>query len=248
MSWLITGSQKVNWDPSLISTALWLDAADASTVTTVSDAVSQWNDKSGNNRHATQSTAGSRPGYGSVSLNGKLGVVFNSKFMNTTYATGTLSAVSCIFVAQAMETPATSTVRVLCANHQSGAPRDGFSLTSSNGFLDLTKTLRYDASLPTGQVIRVNAALASAIDGSNPFIGFGSATSQTSSANMTLGQFTTGPGGTLFPGDFRLYEIIFTSTINDTNRQRLEGYLAHKWGLTANLPGDHPFKVNPPAP
>jgi hypothetical protein len=33
------------WNPSMISTALWLDAADASTVTTVSGAVSQWNDK-----------------------------------------------------------------------------------------------------------------------------------------------------------------------------------------------------------
>ena len=25
-----------------------------------------------------------------------------------------------------------------------------------------------------------------------------------------------------------------------------EGYLAHKWGLTANLPGDHPYKANEP--
>jgi hypothetical protein len=26
------------------------------------------------------------------------------------------------------------------------------------------------------------------------------------------------------------------------DRQRVEGYLAHKWGLTANLPADHPYK------
>ena len=25
-------------------------------------------------------------------------------------------------------------------------------------------------------------------------------------------------------------------------RQKIEGYLAHKWGLTANLPSAHPFK------
>jgi len=27
-----------------------------------------------------------------------------------------------------------------------------------------------------------------------------------------------------------------------TDFQKAEGYLAHKWGLTANLPSDHPFK------
>jgi hypothetical protein len=27
-----------------------------------------------------------------------------------------------------------------------------------------------------------------------------------------------------------------------TEFEKAEGYLAHKWGLTANLPSDHPFK------
>jgi hypothetical protein len=26
----------------------------------------------------------------------------------------------------------------------------------------------------------------------------------------------------------------------------IEGYLAHKWGLAASLPGDHPYKSSPP--
>ena len=29
-------------------------------------------------------------------------------------------------------------------------------------------------------------------------------------------------------------------------RQRIEGYLAHTWGLTANLPAGHPYKAAPP--
>jgi hypothetical protein len=37
--------------------ALWLDASDTATITHSSGAVSQWNDKSGNTRHATQGTA-----------------------------------------------------------------------------------------------------------------------------------------------------------------------------------------------
>jgi hypothetical protein len=35
------------WNPSMISTALWLDAADVATVTLNGSTVSQWNDKSG---------------------------------------------------------------------------------------------------------------------------------------------------------------------------------------------------------
>jgi hypothetical protein len=35
---------------------------------------------------------------------------------------------------------------------------------------------------------------------------------------------------------------------SDVNRQKLEGYLAHKWGLGANLPVDHPYKTVGPKP
>ena len=59
------------WSPANITTALWLDAADTGTVITESGAVSQWNDKSGNARHAFQSTAGARPAYTSAGLSGK---------------------------------------------------------------------------------------------------------------------------------------------------------------------------------
>jgi hypothetical protein len=38
----------------------------------------------------------------------------------------------------------------------------------------------------------------------------------------------------------------FASLLSTSNRNKLEGYLAHKWGLTGNLPADHPYKLNPP--
>jgi len=47
------------WNPSMIQTALWLDAADASTITESGGAVSQWDDKSGNNHHVIQATSAS---------------------------------------------------------------------------------------------------------------------------------------------------------------------------------------------
>jgi hypothetical protein len=51
--------------------ALWLDAADASSITLDgSNNVEQWNDKSGNARHATQATALVRPNYIFAERNG----------------------------------------------------------------------------------------------------------------------------------------------------------------------------------
>ena len=41
-------------------------------------------------------------------------------------------------------------------------------------------------------------------------------------------------------GDF----IIIPTALTEEDRQKLEGYLAHKWGLESNLPTVHPFKLD----
>jgi hypothetical protein len=54
----------MSWTPNDIITALWLDAADEASFTKDgAGAVSQWNDKSGNDRHAVQTTASLQPTY-----------------------------------------------------------------------------------------------------------------------------------------------------------------------------------------
>lgn len=66
-----TGVLAQNWTPSEISTELWLDAADGSTLFEDSgtdlaedaDDVAQWNDKSGNARNVGQSNTNRRPAY-----------------------------------------------------------------------------------------------------------------------------------------------------------------------------------------
>jgi hypothetical protein len=77
--------------PLDLSPALWLDAADTSTITASGSSVSQWNDKSGNARHFIQSTAASQPTTGTATLNGRNVLVFASDFMraDTTAATWT---------------------------------------------------------------------------------------------------------------------------------------------------------------
>ena len=36
--------------------------------------------------------------------------------------------------------------------------------------------------------------------------------------------------------------IMVGGEISDSDRQKLEGYIAHKWGLSDNLPSTHPYK------
>ena len=64
-----TGVLAQNWTPSEISTELWLDAADGSTLFEDSgtdlaedgDGIAQWNDRSGNNRHVIQDSSAKKP-------------------------------------------------------------------------------------------------------------------------------------------------------------------------------------------
>ena len=42
-------------------------------------------------------------------------------------------------------------------------------------------------------------------------------------------------------------EVIgFNRNLSDVERQQVEGYLAHKWGLIATLPEEHPYKTKQP--
>jgi len=44
-----------------------------------------------------------------------------------------------------------------------------------------------------------------------------------------------------------IYEVIVFKTYNsDSLRNKIEGHFAHKYGLTGNLPSDHPYKSTPP--
>ena len=54
------------------------------------------------------------------------------------------------------------------------------------------------------------------------------------------------PPGQYFQG-FLFEAIIYLSdTYDSVEREKIEGYLAHKWGLTSDLPSNHPYKNNPP--
>ena len=64
-----------------------------------------------------------------------------------------------------------------------------------------------------------------------------------SATNPPLTLYINGTiNGTLAPGGAQIAELIhFNSAITTQQRQQVEGYLAAKWGLKANLPATHPY-------
>ena len=46
--------------------------------------------------------------------------------------------------------------------------------------------------------------------------------------------------------DFAMGEFLVVPKVDLNTRQKIEGYLAWKWGLVANLPASHPYKLKPP--
>lgn len=70
------------FDPLSLSPLLWLDASDENTITESAGSVSQWDDKSGNDYHATQGVGASQPTTGATSVNGLNVIDTNYDFMN----------------------------------------------------------------------------------------------------------------------------------------------------------------------
>lgn len=59
-----------------------------------------------------------------------------------------------------------------------------------------------------------------------------------------VGTSNSGPGATGYQGLWG--EMVAVRLYAPHLRQRLEGYLAHKWGLQASLAGTHPYRNSPP--
>jgi hypothetical protein len=68
-------------------------------------------------------------------------------------------------------------------------------------------------------------------------------TSDTDSEGVTIGRFLS--GAAYFKGG--IAEIVVGNTpLSDEDMYKMDGYLAHKWGLESLLPVDHPYKNSAP--
>jgi hypothetical protein len=228
----------VPWTPANITTTLWLDAADSSTVILNGSNVSRWDDKSGNGRNVSQNDANRQPTYNVNSLNGLAGINWGST--NNTRGLSTTSSLVAAQVFAVADYDGTDPFQEFASLFAGDPSFYRPIFTANNG----TNWLFNVPNHLNGAASSSETALPTI---SSPFI-VRNATNNTSSANRTvtyIGADTAFTSNRGWRG--KIYEVIvIDSFLSSANTQLIEGYLAHKWGLTANLPANHPYKTNPP--
>lgn len=228
------------WNPAQLgaSLALWLDADDSSTITLNGSNVAQWSDKSGNDRHATQATAANQPAYLATGFNGKPTLTWD----------GNDDA-----MLMSMSLPVTD-LNLFAVADPNGVAQNSY-------IMDIANVRRIFAT--NGQMFSSSwlPAVAPITTGGQRIYGFttgpanqivysdGTAVSTIAAVPAAVVDGVVGLGnrnsGTAFGLNGEMSEVVFVSgTLSDTDRQRLEGYLAWKWGLAETLPNDHPYRVD----
>jgi hypothetical protein len=247
------------WSPSTINhVELWLDASDVSTITQDGiGKVSIWADKSGGNRNLSQ------PGIDSIKpifneneilFNGTQYLFNNSPFM---YNNGSIE----IFIVASGDSQDDKRF-ISEASSSDNDPIYAFQTTSqspTNRLAVFFRNDQYTAMMSHSPILNDVA-----MDGSFKILTWKDTGSSISarvnggttgtinysrSGSMTTNLFCI--GGILrssfvngFSGSIK--EIIISSPMSNVDSQKIEGYLANKWGLKANLPADHPYKNNAP--
>jgi hypothetical protein len=253
----------IPWTPAQITTVLWLDASDPNTITASGGLVSQWSDKSGAGRHAIQDDVARRPALTTAGLSGLDVITFDGMNDSMRYPTIVLNDNNS-FVFSVYERPASGVNSIDVgageSNLELNSYRTGYG-NLWNPFNELRSLLRritgsFDnarhgsASSSTGNfinsLVRSNAGTQAWRNGNalgDPDLAFASGTANlanvgsSASREYIVGGYHTG----------NIAEVIVGRTsITTEDRHRIEGYLAHKWGLTAGLPSGHPFKTDPP--
>lgn len=243
------------FDPrSITGCALWLDAADTSTLTLSGSNVTGWADKSGNGRNST--SPGTCP-LASGRLNKLSGIQFtganNNCFNGSISNTG--NTVSVIVVAE-MDSTCPGDGRVVSLSIPGSQDYDSTGrFTPMNRTSGSASVYAYrNATLGNVSIPGYSTAFIgeSIVNGSNHTM-YSNGTAGTpvaTSGNFGYSIYTigaqAGQGGGNTPWKGYIYEvIIFNAAVSTYERQQLEGYLANKWGLTSSLPATHPYKRVP---
>lgn len=258
------------WEPTcLTSTVLtqWLDASEGSTITISSGtSVTGWTDKSGNNRDVGQ-IGTKQPLYGLTEIGTYPGVKFNgtssslapvtaavmaynhgSATFFTVIKANTVTANKFVYSEAGAATNTTyyaplatttsSTISGTMLGNTTGTPQLNFP-ASSAPFFDGTVRLAMSSDAGNSFTTFSNGVVQTQAD-----MGYTRAASTIDTYRIGAKLVRTTESG-WFAGSIGEF-IIIKGTITSTVRQKLEGYSAHKWGVSANLPPGHPYLTSPP--
>ena len=242
----------------------WFDAMDATTIT-IATGVSAWASKGSLGSSLVQATAANQPAYGAAAFNGKPGLTFAAglsrlinetdlpTWRNTGYGSAhialhpTTSAGSKGVIGASTPTANSSRLfyRVFNGNYQLiGVRDDADGLNYANGGAVLTA--------PCSQSLRQRWANATYMMRQNGNVMINSGrltaglTSDTDSSRLVLGTIMSASGDE-FVGSMGEV-LVYAIDLSDAMMDKIDGYLAWRWGMVADLPALHPYKTAAPTP
>ncbi len=215
--------------------ALWLDASDTSTITQVAGSVSQWSDKSGNGRHATQGAGSRQPLTGSATMNARNVIAFDGSDDRMSLPSSLYSVPSgnntILVVAQSTVSSDGATARRLFSGKVSSTTNYGLiPLPQTSNFSirnggQLNFSYTKDTNAHIWGMRRNGSALSSYLDGA--------ASSNSSASNITLteltiAQDTGGTSGQAF-GGYIAEILLYTRALSDDEMNQIGAYFVGKW-------------------
>ena len=243
----------------------WWDADDGASIT-LATSMSQWADKSGNSRHLGQATPSLQPVPSAGSLNGRAGIAFNRAYLTCLAASAPVTTAMALVIIASNDT-ASSNNRGIAVLYPNGATAD---YNSASAIVALEQMANGSYQSYAVNLVGVNSGagiagaggrmLATENDGANAFAfrpnGALSPVAGTTIAAVNLSTATTimlggrnvgGPNVATYGYVGTLHVILLVNgALSEAERQKLEGYLASKWGLQALLPAAHPYKSATP--
>lgn len=250
----VGGASALLWTPtSLPGLAVWLDAADASTLwadtnatvnVTNNGTVARWSDKSGFGRHTYQTDATRRPkytgaflDYANDSLAGEWATTNNQQIVAFVGALSSASQTGARLFTQSDENTDTTYPRYVplfrsaseIYSYLAGGSRLGTSFTYGQTniwiatFNGASVNMSYNGTLTTEYPFEYSQV--------NTRFSVGGYLDESLAASIV---------GTVCE------VVVGTASLTTFDCLNIEGYLAHKWGLANRLPCGHPFKNEPP--
>ena len=251
-------------NPGLISPysspnlSFWLDATRISTISS-GTALTNWNDVSSNNYTGFASNG---PVYQSSVFNGYMpAVTFNGSNQFINYGSNAMNlGLSSMSIFAVVSPNNTANGTYISKSYEAAGSNRWFMINDSgNVFLSIEGNAGGSTTIPattgpqilnmawTRQQLNIfkNGTFCNSTPLGDTSFSFGGTT------QLVVGAYPNATGGLNPPAGYyyngSIGEMIgFTSSPSINLRQKIEGYLSWKWGLTQNLPGNHPYKFYPP--
>jgi hypothetical protein len=234
----------------------WFDASDSGTITESANAVSNWDDQSPEYEPVVMANGAEQPLINQHTINSLQTITFdgtNDVLKAATNVFGaTVEKASIFYVAKSLNVTNAGGVFNLSASGVSGdywyglCPYSDGKLYFDNGTTGAGDRISATSGFSNNDVDMVSFAVGTNLQEIR-VNGVQVASDATSTSCATAGGIWLGEGNNGSHQNCALGEVIIVAgDVSTTDRQIIEGYLAHKWGQEGQLDAGHPYKSAAP--